>query len=65
MRPTLAYPIENKMPLIHHALEWWGCNCIIEDNKSLNEMIQGHLMMKPMSKLMKAGWDQWEGIELR
>ncbi len=34
---ALAYLMENKMLLVHHAIEWWGCNYIIEDDKNLNE----------------------------
>ncbi len=52
MGHALAYLMENEMPLVHHAIERWGCNCIINDNKGLNERTQGHPMMKPMSKLM-------------
>jgi hypothetical protein len=34
---ALAYTMENKMPLIHHTINWWGYDCIIKDNKGLNE----------------------------
>jgi hypothetical protein len=44
----LTYLMENKMPLVHHTVEWQKCSCTIEDDKSLNERTQGHLMMKPM-----------------
>jgi hypothetical protein len=47
-----TYPIENKTPFIHHAIESYGCNYTIKDDKSLNERIRGHPMMKPKSKLM-------------
>jgi hypothetical protein len=33
----LAYQMENKMSLIHHAIKCWGWSYIIEDEKSLNE----------------------------
>jgi len=49
---ALTYPMEKEMPFVHHVVKWWGCDCIIEHDKSLNERTQGHLMMKPMSKLM-------------
>jgi hypothetical protein len=50
--PALTYPMENKMPLVHHAIKWWGCGSTIENNKGLNERTQGHSMLKPMSKSM-------------
>jgi hypothetical protein len=31
----LAYPMENKIPLVHHTIKWWGCDYIIEDDKRL------------------------------
>jgi hypothetical protein len=34
---ALAYPMENRMSFVHHAIEWWGCSYIITDNKNLNE----------------------------
>jgi hypothetical protein len=34
------------MPLVHHAVEQWGCDYTIKDNKGLNERSQGHLMLK-------------------
>jgi hypothetical protein len=49
---ALTYPMEKEMPFVHHVVKWWGCDCIIEHDKSLNERTQGHPMMKPMSKLM-------------
>jgi hypothetical protein len=52
----LTYPMENKMPLIHHAIEQWGCRYTNEDNKGLSERIQRHLMLRPKSKLMKVEW---------
>ncbi len=55
---TPTYLMENKMQLVHHIVEWWGCICIIENNKGLNERTWGYPMMKPVSKLMKVGWEQ-------
>jgi hypothetical protein len=52
------YPMENKKPFIHHIIEWWGCYCTIKDDKGLNERTQKHQMMKPMSKLIQAQWEQ-------
>jgi hypothetical protein len=60
MGPALAYPMENEMPLIHHAVEWWGCNYTNEDGKGLSGRTQGHLMLKTKSKLM-----QWSGSKGR
>jgi hypothetical protein len=54
----LVYPMENKMSFIHHVIKWWGYYYIIKDDKSLNERTQKHLMMKPMSKLIQAWWEQ-------
>jgi hypothetical protein len=34
---AVAYPMENEMSLVHHAIKWWGCSYIIEDDKNLNE----------------------------
>jgi hypothetical protein len=28
------YPVKNKMPFVHHVIKWWGCNYIVENNKS-------------------------------
>ncbi len=50
--PMLAYPMENKMPLIYHIAEWWGCDYTNEDGKGLSERTRGHPMLKPKSKLM-------------
>jgi hypothetical protein len=36
----LIYPMENKMPFVHHVVEWWGCHYTNEDGKSLNENTQ-------------------------
>jgi hypothetical protein len=36
--PMLIYPMENKMPLVHHAVEHWGYGYIDKDGKGLNEM---------------------------
>jgi hypothetical protein len=33
----LVYPMENEMPVVHHAIEWWVCGYINKDNKSLGE----------------------------
>ncbi len=44
------------MPFVHHAVKQWGCGYTIEDDKGLNEKIQGHPMLKPMFKLMQVGW---------
>jgi hypothetical protein len=58
--------MENEIPLIHHAIEWQGCDCIIKDDKSLNEKVRKYLMTQSTSKLMKARWEQrkilnWDG----
>jgi hypothetical protein len=45
------------MPFVHHVVERWGCGNTIENNKGLNERTWWHLMLKPMSKLMWAGWE--------
>jgi hypothetical protein len=50
MSHVLAYPMENEMPFVRHVVEWWGCDYIIKNDKGLNEGIQGHPMLKPMSK---------------
>jgi hypothetical protein len=42
------------MPPVHHAVERWGCDYTIKDDKGLNERSQGHPMLKPMFKLMQA-----------
>jgi hypothetical protein len=42
--------MENEMPFVHHVVEWWGYNYIIKNDKGLNEGIQGHPLLKPMSK---------------
>ncbi len=55
--PTLAYPMENKMPLIHHIVEQWGYGYTNEGNKGLSERTQRHLMLKPKSKLMQMEWE--------
>jgi hypothetical protein len=52
---VLTYPMENKMPLVHHVIKWWGCGYIIEDDKGVNERTRRQLMMKPMFKLMSVG----------
>ncbi len=48
---TLTYLMENKMSLIHHAMERWGCSYTNEDDKGLSERTRWHLMLKPNSKL--------------
>jgi hypothetical protein len=47
--------MKNKMPLVHHAIKWWGYDYTIKDGKGLNERTQGQSMLKPMSKLMQTG----------
>jgi len=37
MGPVLTYPMENKMPFVHHVVEWWGCGHTIKDDKGLSE----------------------------
>jgi hypothetical protein len=37
MGPSLAYPMENEMSLVHHIVEQGGCGYIIKDDKGLNE----------------------------
>ncbi len=37
----LAYSMENETPFVHHIVEWQGCGCIVENDKSLNEKTQG------------------------
>jgi hypothetical protein len=54
---ALVYPMENKMPLGHHVVERWGCNYTNEEDKSLSERTQKHLMLKPKSKLMQMEWE--------
>jgi hypothetical protein len=54
--PTLAYPMENKMPLVHDTIERWGCDYTDEDGKGLNERTRRHPMLKPKSKLMQVEW---------
>jgi hypothetical protein len=34
---ALTYLMKNEMPIVHHVIERWGCDCIIEDGKGLNE----------------------------
>jgi hypothetical protein len=54
---ALAYPMENEMPHVHHAVEWWRCNYTNEDDKGPSGRTRGHLMLKTKSKLM-----QWSGV---
>jgi len=42
----------NKMSFVYHVVKQWGYNYINEDDKSLSERTQRHLMLKPKSKLM-------------
>jgi hypothetical protein len=48
---VLTYPMEKKMPFIHHVVERWGCGYTNEDDKSLSERTQRHLMLKPSPSL--------------
>ncbi len=52
MNLMLAYPMENEMPFVHHTIEQWGCGYTNNDDKSLNERIWRHLVLKPKFKLM-------------
>jgi hypothetical protein len=45
------------MPLVHHIVKQWGCSYTNEDDKGLSERTQGHLMLKPKSKLMRMEWE--------
>ncbi len=54
---VLAYLMENEMSFIHHVVEWWGCGYTYEDDKSLGERTQWHLMLKPRSNLMLMEWE--------
>jgi len=49
--------MENEMPLVHHAVKWWGCGYTNEDDKGLSERTRRHPMLKPKSKLMHAKWE--------
>jgi hypothetical protein len=40
MNLALIYPMENEMPLVHHIVEWWGCDYTNENNKCLSERTQ-------------------------
>jgi hypothetical protein len=53
----LVYLMENEMSFVHHVVKWLGCDYTIKDDKGLNEKIQKHPMLKPMSKLMQARWE--------
>jgi hypothetical protein len=55
--PALIYSMENKMSLIHHTIERWGCSYINKDDKGLSERIRRHLMLKLKSKLMQMEWE--------
>jgi hypothetical protein len=37
MGPALAYPMENKMSLVHHSIEQWGCSYTNKEDKGLIE----------------------------
>jgi len=54
---ALIYPMENKMSLAHHVVKWWGYDYTDQNNKSLSERTQGHLMLKPPSP----SWCRWSG----
>ncbi len=54
---VLIYPMENELLLVHHVVKQWGCNYTIKGNRTLNEKIRGHPMLKPMSKLMQVRWE--------
>jgi hypothetical protein len=54
---ALTYPMENKMPFVHHIVEQWGCDYSNKDGKGLSERTQGHPMLKPKTKLMQAKWE--------
>ncbi len=51
---VLIYTMENKMSLVYHTIDWWGCNYTNKDDKGLNERTQGHPMLKFKSKPMQA-----------
>jgi hypothetical protein len=50
--PTLAYPMKNEMPFVHHIVKQCEYNYTNEDGKGLSERTQGHLMVNPKFKLM-------------
>jgi hypothetical protein len=52
IRFVLVYLVENKMPLIHHVVKQYECDCTIKDDKSLNGRTQGHPMLKSKPRLM-------------
>jgi hypothetical protein len=47
-----AYLMENEMIFVHHTIEQLGCNCISKDNESLNEITQGHPMIKHLKPML-------------
>ncbi len=59
---ALIYPMENKIPFVYHAIEWWGCGYIDKDNKGLSESTRGHLMLNPNPSYYK--WNGSKGIGL-
>jgi hypothetical protein len=54
--------MENKIPFVYHAIEWWGCGYIDKDNKGLSESTRGHLMLNPNPSYYK--WNGSKGIGL-
>jgi len=54
---VLAYPMEKKISFIHQVVERWGCSYTNENDKSLSERTQRHLMLKPKSKFMHMEWE--------
>ncbi len=62
---ALTYPMENKMPLIHHTIKQQGCDYIVNKNKSLNERIQKHPKTRTQVQANASGVGTRKGIELR
>jgi hypothetical protein len=58
MGHVLAYPMENKMSLVHHSIEQWGCSYTNKDDKGLIERTQGHIMLKPSPSLCRWNGDK-------
>jgi hypothetical protein len=56
--------MENKMPLVHHIVKWWGCSCIIEDVKGLNEKDPRTSNYETHVQANVGGLGTMEGIEL-
>jgi len=65
MGHALIYIMKNEMSLIHHAIDWWGCDYTNEDDKGLSEKTRGHPMLKPKSKPMEAKAGVRESIKPR